>query len=115
MSSSFVDANESEKEDLTKTQDLTDIYISVFFDGTGNNIYEQINKSQSLSNKLKQWKKPLISKVTYSSSPTLFSANDLYQDMHKASSSLSNKQDLEKFYVHLQKSKKRMIIMIKTT
>lgn len=95
--SSFIDAKEPKKEDPTETQNITDIYISVFFDGTGNNIYEQINKSQSLFNKLKRRGKQLISKVTYSSSPTLFSANDLYHDMHKTPSSHSNKQDLEKY------------------
>lgn len=97
MSTCIVNAEAPKKEHPTETQNITDIYISVFFDGTGNNIYEQINKSQSLFNKLKRRGKQLISKVTYSSSPTLFSANDLYHDMHKTPLSHSNKQDLEKY------------------
>ena len=41
-------ANGCETQNKPETQRITDVYISVFFDGTGNNMYEQLNKGNHL-------------------------------------------------------------------
>lgn len=51
---------------------ITDVYICVFFDGTGNNMYEQANKGDHLRNLTLRAQKynPVI--IQYSADPTLF-------------------------------------------
>lgn len=95
--SSFVDAKEPKKEDPTENQSVTDIYISVFFDGTGNNIYEQVNKSQKFKNKAKRFIKNIIPKTKSASSSNLFSDAHLYKDAHKNHPQQSNKNDIENY------------------
>lgn len=97
MSTSFVDAKEPKKEDPTEIQGVTDIYISVFFDGTGNNIYEQVNKSQKFKNKAKRFIKNIIPKTKSASSSNLFSDAHLYKDAHKNHPQQSNKNDNENY------------------
>lgn len=55
----------------SNVDDLTDIYITVYFDGTGNNMYEQINKERALSKKTNDAQskvKGAISSVLFKSS-----------------------------------------------
>lgn len=57
--------------------DVTDVYISIFFDGTGNNMYEQRHKNDKLRKKLEEAKKPTI---LYSISDSLFSLTTKWEE-----------------------------------
>ena len=69
MGYNVVQAEEKDIEERNLRSDLTDVYICVFFDGTGNNMYEQANKSA----KLKESNEGLpMTKVLVTSNPMLF-------------------------------------------
>lgn len=97
MSTCIVNAKAPKKEHPTETQNITDIYISVFFDGTGNNIYEQVNKSQKFKNKAKRFIKNIIPITKSASSSNLFSDAQLYENIHKNHPQQSSKQDIENY------------------
>lgn len=72
-------ANQCPLQDQSLLNKVTDVYISVFFDGTGNNMYEQLNKKRKLEKPINKLKFK-SSSVLFSKSPNLFSSqaiNDL--------------------------------------
>lgn len=77
-SSNFTLACAPNIEPLSNVDDLTDIYITVYFDGTGNNMYEQINKERGLNKKINDAQ----TKVKGAISPDFFkhSSTDNKQD-----------------------------------
>ena len=56
---------------------ITDVYICVFFDGTGNNMYEQLNKKRKLEKQINKIKSKSPS-VLFSKSPNLFSLQAIH-------------------------------------
>lgn len=75
-----VGANAIEIEEKANRQNLTDVYICVFFDGTGNNMYEQVYKKNKVKDLL--IKSPL-SAIKYSAMPGLFVADQICQHQEK--------------------------------
>ena len=68
---------ECRTQDENLRQRITDIYISIFFDGTGNNMYEQLNKAEKNRQELLEKVVPRNPSLTYSI-PNLI----IYDDMH---------------------------------
>lgn len=67
-SSNFTLACAPNMNPLSNIDELTDIYITVYFDGTGNNMYEQINKERALEEKIDDFQ----TKVKSAISPNFF-------------------------------------------
>ena len=85
MCSNCIDARSCDvKRSDENKKDVTDVYISVFFDGTGNNMYEQINKGKKIEKKKKEIEEKIkaavpdneCSRVSFSFSPFLFIHNN---------------------------------------
>lgn len=76
------DANHCSLQDPAMFENVTDVYICVFFDGTGNNMYEQLNKGghlKHITDKATQENPP---QVNFSASRYLFvsEADTLYME-----------------------------------
>lgn len=69
MGISIIQGKDYEIRAAQMPSDVTDVYISVFFDGTGNNLYEQSHKNEKLRKQLEKKKAPL---VLYSLTDSLF-------------------------------------------
>ena len=74
MGKSEVGAKSCNKIEPIIDESVTDVYICVFFDGTGNNMYEQEKKRDNLLKKAQMLKDFIIDKssIKFSVSPTLF-------------------------------------------
>lgn len=62
---------------------ITDIYICIFFDGTGNNMYEQIHKAKAVQERMIADSISYTAGITYSLRPDLFKskASDKYDEI----------------------------------
>lgn len=89
--SGIVNASVCDKKDSNLSQKITDVYISIFFDGTGNNMYEQVNKAERLRKKFVS-RAPLF----LFSIPNLFDV-ELYDEMHDEDSKNDNAKFEEEY------------------
>lgn len=98
MSSQYIDARSCDIEKKDEYKYVQDVYISVFFDGTGNNMYEQINKGKqqdSLRKKSEKIIKAIIpekecTSVSFSISPSLFSIYNNHKCLNEKNEELEN-------------------------
>lgn len=99
MCSNCIDARSCDKEKKDEYKDVKDVYISVFFDGTGNNMYEQLNKGSHLDTLRRDVENNKTEKeyssVSFSVSPSLFSKFNIVNNNHK---SLNEKIEESKNY-----------------
>lgn len=70
-----INATNPATKKVDEIQQITDVYISIFFDGTGNNMYEQYNKYEKLKEKLNSAK--TFAKIGMSFSDGLFTPPSL--------------------------------------
>lgn len=76
-------ANQCSIQEPSIIPDITDVYISIFFDGTGNNMYEQIHKAKAAQEKMIVDSITYTYGITYSLKPDLFKskASDKYDEI----------------------------------
>ena len=90
------------KEEAQLYSNITDVYICVFFDGTGNNMYEQIHKAKALQERMIANSISYTAGITYSLRPDLFKskASDKYDEIFGKPRIQTKEQknlDLEKY------------------
>lgn len=73
-SSNIIKAESLETQNSSLYNNVTDVYICIFFDGTGNNMYEQLNKGEHLRNLTDKAVKENPPQVDFSASPYLFTS-----------------------------------------
>lgn len=89
-------------QDQSFINELTHVYICVFFDGTGNNMYEQIHKAKAVQERMIADSISYTAGITYSLRPNLFKskASDKYDEIFGKPRSQTKEQknlDLEKY------------------
>lgn len=70
--SNYIDSNNIDKSEPSIYSDVTDVYICIFFDGTGNNMYEQLNKGDHLRELTQKALEENPIEIYYSADPNLF-------------------------------------------
>lgn len=107
QTSGFIGGKEVKTEDRSIPENLTDVYISVFFDGTANNIYEQVYKKErrdERNKKIDKFAAQMAVAPAYAISSILFNSSKNMANTYSQNKSDKQQYGMEHFSEQKEKA-----------